>query len=284
MLDLDKVKEWKRVSMLKNEGNKLLKAVLCTPKFEYFHVSDNEAHNITQVADRKRAVQQHDKLKSTLTESGCEVIDIPELEGHPNSVFTRDTTLCTPKGYVKLRMGLPTRRGEENWMAQILNSLGKTQIGSIEKPGTVEGGDIILAGSVAFVGHSRRTNENGVKQISSLLNSMGYEVRTTIVPPPYLHIGGAMSVIGSERVLCCRGVFPDDFFNGFGKIEVSNSTFISGNVISLDDKEVIADAKNSEAINALITEGVTVHSIDLSEFVKGTGGPSCLIMPVEWSK
>ena len=254
---------------------------MCTPRVEYFHVSDNEAHNITQVADRKRAVQQHDKLKSTLTKSGCEVIDIPELEGHPNSVFTRDTALCTPKGYVKLRMGLSTRRGEGNWMAQVLDSLGETEIGNIEEPGTVEGGDIILAGSVAFVGHSRRTNENGVKQISSLLNFMGYEVRTTVVPPPYLHIGGAMSVIEPECVLCCHGVFPDGFFNGFSKIEVSNNTFISGNVMSLGDKEVIADAKNSETISALITEGFTVRRIDLSEFVKGTGGPSCLIMPVE---
>ncbi len=267
--------------MLKNEGDKLSRVVLCTPRFEYFRVKDNKAHNITRVADQTKAIQQHDKLKSVLAEFGCEVIDIPELKGHPNSVFTRDTALCTPKGYVKLRMGLPTRRGEESWMAQIMDSLGEPLVGSVEEPGTVEGGDVILAGSIAFVGHSQRTNESGIKQVSRLLNTMGYEVRTAIVPPPYLHIGGAMSIIGPKRVLYCHGVFPDDFFDGFDVVEVHNSTFISGNVICLSDNEVIADAANYETIGKLRKAGVIVHVIDLSEFVKGTGGPSCLIMPVE---
>jgi dimethylargininase len=166
-------------------------------------------------------------------------------------------------------------------MAKFLESLGKPNAGRIELPGTVEGGDVILAGSVAFVGQSGRTNKEGVKQISNLLNAMEYEVRSTIVPAPYLHIGGAMSIIGPKLVLSCRGVFPDDFFNGFDKIEVSNNTFVSGNVIYLGDNEIIADISNIETIKELRRAKFTVHIIDLSEFVKGTGGPSCLIMPVE---
>ncbi len=269
--------------MLENEGTRLVKVVVCTPHFEYFQVSadDKDAHNITKLVDRERAISQHDELKSVLRGFGCEVIDIPELKGHPNSVFTRDTAFCTPKGYVKVRMGLPSRRGEESWMSEVLSSIGEKQIGTIKAPATVEGGDVILAGNVAFVGRSRRTNAEGVKQISKLLSGMGYEVRTAVVPLPYLHIGGAMSLIGHDRVLCCRGIFDNDFFEGFDKVEVSNSTFISGNVICLGENEVIADAKNYEAIDKLDEAGVKVHVIDLSEFAKGTGGPSCLIMPVE---
>jgi dimethylargininase len=166
-------------------------------------------------------------------------------------------------------------------MAQVLESLGEPNVGSIEAPGTVEGGDVILAGSVAFVGHSQRTNEDGVEQISSLLDAMNYEVRTMTVPAPYLHMGGAMSIISPECVLCCCEVFPDDFFKGFNKVEVSCDTFVSGNVICLGDNEVIADIANVEAIKELRRAGIIVHAIDLSEFVKGTGGPSCLIMPVD---
>jgi N-dimethylarginine dimethylaminohydrolase len=44
------------------------------------------------------------------------VIDIPELANHPNSVFTRDTALRTPRGYVKLRLGLESRQNEEEWI------------------------------------------------------------------------------------------------------------------------------------------------------------------------
>ena len=267
--------------MLRSEGDRLTRVVVCTPSREYLRVDDPGAHNITRVANRERALEQHAALRSVLRDFGCEVIDVPELEGHPNSVFTRDTAVCTPRGYVKVRMGLETRRGEEEWMARILDGLGEPQAARISPPGTVEGGDVILAGHVAFVGRSTRTNEEGIRQLSGVLRAMGYELRVAQVPEPFLHIGGAMTVVGDGRVLCCRGVFPPGFFRGFETIEIPSGGFISGNVIHLGDGEVIAERSNREAIEALRSHGYRVHELDLSEFVKGTGGPSCLIMPLE---
>ncbi len=267
--------------MLRSEGDRLTRVVVCTPMREYFRVDDPGAHNIRTVASRERALEQHHALKSVLRDFGCEVIDVPELDGHPNSVFTKDTAVCTPRGYVKVRMGLETRRGEEEWMARVLDGLGEPRVGQISMPGTVEGGDVILAGDVAFVGRSTRTNEEGIQQLSGILRAMGYEVRVAHVPEPFLHIGGAMTVVGDRTVLCCRGVFPPGFFEGFETIEIPAGGFISGNVIHLGDGEVIAERSNWKAIDALKAHGYKVHELDLSEFVKGTGGPSCLIMPVE---
>lgn len=267
--------------MLRNEGDRLVRVVVSTPKVEYFRVSDPKSHNIQQVADWKKAVKQHDNLKRLLEKSGCEVIDVPELRNHPNSVFTRDTSLITPQGYIKLRMGLPTRRGEEGWMTKALDSLGEPCAGSIESAGTVEGGDVILAGEVAFVGRSLRTNQSGTRQLSRLLAAKGYEVRKIILPPAHLHLGGVMSMIGPKSVLCCRGVFADGFFDGLERIEVPVITSTSGNVICLGDREVIADNTNIEAIKELKRAGVKVHLVNLSEFIKGSGGPTCLILPIE---
>jgi dimethylargininase len=98
----------------------------------------------------------------------------------------------------------------------------------------------------------------------------------------YLHLGGAMSVIGSRRVLCCRGVFAVSFFEGFEIVEVPHKGPSTGNVICLGENEVIANiAENAEAIRELEKEGIVIHAIDLSEFRKGTGGPTCLILPIE---
>ncbi|MCK4528054.1 amidinotransferase [candidate division WOR-3 bacterium] len=270
--------------MLSSEGDRLLRVVVCSPETEYFQVGNLKEHNITQISNPEKAKRQHNSLKSRLRHSGARVINIPELPGHPNSVFTRDTAVCTSNGYIKLRMGLSARRGEEDWMSGLLDSLGELQAGNIKEPATVEGGDVILAGSVAFLGHSRRTNKEGIAQISLLLKEMDYEIRTIPVPPPYLHLGGAMSIIGPECVMCIQGFFPDDFFFGFDKIEISSRTFISGNVISLGNNEVIADVSNVDAIKELKKMRIKVHPIDLSEFIKGYGGPGCLIMPVERRK
>ncbi len=266
---------------VRNEGDRLSKVVVCTPGDEYAGVTDTEAHHIEAAADRVNAVRQHDALKTALQSFGCVVVDIPELTGHPNSVFTRDTALCAPSGFVQLRMGLPTRRGEEEWMAELLSSLGERCIGAIEEPGTVEGGDVILAGSVAFVGISDRTNQAGVDQINDILSGEGFEVRSAGVPEPFLHIGGAMSVVSPSLVLACRGVFPSGFFRGFDSLEIECKDFSGGNVICLGDGEVLADTANRRMVSLLRAHGLTVHRIDLGEFVKGIAGPTCLILPVE---
>ncbi len=167
------------------------------------------------------------------------MIDLAELAGHPNSVFARDAGLVTPVGYIKLRMGLRTRRGEDGWLAAAVASRGVPAAGAIEPPGTVEGGDVILAGQVAFVGRSARTNASGVRQLSRLLGEMDYEIRTIRLPASRLHIGGEMSLAGPETVLCYKGLFPRGFFEGFKTIEIPESGTASANIISLGGGGVI---------------------------------------------
>ncbi len=267
--------------MMRNEGETLRRVVVCPPGREYVTYDDPRAHNIAEPADLARAQAQHARLRETLALYGAQVITVPELAGHPNSVFTRDPIVVTPEGFVELHMGLPTRRGEETWLAEHLVSLGVPRAGRIEPPGTIEGGDVILAGRVAFVGRSSRTNASGFRQMADLLARMGFEVRSAPIPDRYLHIGGAMSMVAPDRVVACDGVFPADFFHGFEVILVPPDSFVSGNVICLRPNEVIAEAGQGVLIERLEDAGVRVHALDLSEFVKGSGGPSCLILPVE---
>jgi dimethylargininase len=114
------------------------------------------------------------------------------------------------------------------------------------------------------------------------LIKMGYEIRTVSLTERYLHLGGAMSAIGPEKILCCQDVFPADFFNGFDIVEVPHVGASTGNVICLTGDEIIANvAENLEAVEILERHDVKVHRIDLSEFRKGTGGPTCLVLPIE---
>lgn len=267
--------------MLRNEGERLTRVVISTPRKEYFRVSDTKAHNMNEVPDPEKTAAQYAELVAKLSSGGAEVIDAPELEGHPNSVFTRDVSLVTPQGYVKLRMGLSTRRGEEDWMSRILDTRGEPCAGEIERPGTVEGGDVILLGKIAFVGHSERTNSEGVRQIAELLQKMGYQVRIADVEG-YLHLGGAMSAIAPERVCACRGDYPPAFFKGVDVVWLEKRGPSTGNVICLAPNEVLAnEAENGETMEVLDARGVTVRGVDLSEFRKGGGGPTCLILPLE---
>lgn len=267
--------------MVRNEGDRLVKVAVCAPKKEYFCVAEPGLHNIEQVANRDQAIKQHQEFCRIIQQAGVDVIKIPELSDHPNSVFTRDTCVCTPCGFIELRMGLASRQGEEHWMARFLEGVGYKKCGMIHEPGILEGGDIILAGNVVFIGRSRRSNDAGIHQLKGLLEVMDFEVRIADVPSPRLHIGGMMSMVGSKRILCCEELFPKNFFDGFETISVPAENFISGNVIYLSENTVIAEEKNSSAISCFEQAGMFVHAVNLSEFVKGRGGPTCLIMPLE---
>jgi dimethylargininase len=254
--------------------------LVCAPQREYTTSGDLARHHLASRADPEKALRQHGRLRLVLEQQGCQVLQVPELRGHPNSVFIKDSALCTPAGYVQLRMGLSSRRGEERWMSSALARLGIPCLGKVDAPGTVEGGDVILTGRVALVGLSARTNQKGLDRLSKVLRSLGYTVRQARVPPPFLHLGGALTVLGPNLVLCCKHQFPAAFLAGFEQVAIAATTFASGNVIALGDARAIVDARNRAVSAALTSRGFKLWVLDLSEFVKGNGGPSCLVLPV----
>lgn len=266
--------------MLKNEGDKLTRVAVCAPRTEYFQVGDLPAHNIREAADPERARLQHGALTSLMGVLGVEVVDIGECPGHPNSVFTRDMAVGSPKGFIQAFMGLATRVGEERWMADSLGSLGEPSAGTIHPPGTLEGGDVVLAGRVAFVGQTRRTNLEGIRQLCAILNPLGVEVRVIALPDNYLHLDQVLGVLGPDTLVVCQDAFDVGILEGYRTISLPCRRF-NVNLICLGPGEIIVPAVNHPLIAAAQAVDVRVHAVDLSEFAKGTGGPNCLIMPIE---
>lgn len=267
-----------------NEGETLSRAVVCAPGPAWAGATDRAAHNLAGTPDAGRSASQHQALVHLMVRRGVEVGALPEPEGRPNATFTRDPALVTRGGCIRLRMGLPTRRGEPGWLGAALDSAGVPPAGTIEAPGTLEGGDVILAGDVAFTGRSRRSNDEGIRQLSALLRPMGYRIRVANVPDGHLHLGGLMSVVGPRRVVAVASAFDASFLAGFEVVGLpARAHGPSGaNVLCLGPDEVVANTGDgAEAIQALEAHGVRVHGLDLSEFRKGNGGPTCLVLPVE---
>ena len=267
--------------LVKNEGDPLKRVVVCTPKEEYARASNRKEHNIGDLGNPAVAIQQHDALKNTLKDFGAEVLDVPELAGHPNSVFTRDTAICTPQGYIKLLLGLPTRQSEGAWMAQVLDAQGTSCIGEIKPPGTLEGGDVVLAGEVAFIGRSVRTNAEGIRQFADIMIPMGFAIRVINLPETILHLDKVLMVLGGKQALYCKELISQEDIKGFDGLAISCSGNTTANIICLGNKRVIVNRSNNLVIALLKSKGYNVHDLDLSEFAKGMGGPNCLIMPVE---
>jgi len=266
--------------VLKSETDRLSKVIVCSPGREYLNVRDLAAHHIFEVADPEKASLQHDRLKSVIKTFGAEVIDVPEPENHPNAVFTRDTALCTPGGYIELLPGLSTREAEGRWMAAVLDQLGEPCAGKIKPPGTVDGGDVLLCDHVAFVGLSKRTNPEGCYQLSDYLKEMEYNVRVIPLPDSILHLDKVLMPVNPERLIVCTDIVPAAFLDGFEVIPIAFNDTTTANVICLGEGELIVGDTNRDVIRRLSDKKLKIHPLDISEFVKGAGGPNCLIMPV----
>jgi N-Dimethylarginine dimethylaminohydrolase len=76
------------------------------------------------------------------------------------------------------------RRPEVDGVAQTVRSLG-LRTARIEEPGTLDGGDVLQAGSTVYVGRGGRTNGEGIRQLRALLAPLG------------------RTVVGSRWETCC---------------------------------------------------------------------------------
>ncbi len=166
-------------------------------------------------------------------------------------------------------------------MAKALDEIGVTRVGEITAPGTVEGGDVVLAGEVAFVGRSIRTNAAGIQQLSAMLETMGYEIRVIDLPDTILHLDKALMALGPRQVLYCRDLVSEKDIDGFSGIGIPCGGDTTANIICLGDKELIVNRSNAHVIARLEAAGYRVQNLDLGEFAKGMGGPNCLVMPVK---
>lgn len=270
--------------MIRSEADTLGAVLVCPPGPAYSGVADLDAQNIAGAPDPDLAHAQHAELVARLLAFGARVVKVAEPPDQPNATFTRDPALITPEGFVVLRMGLEARRDEPRWMAGELDAEGLPCAGVIRPPGTVEGGDVYLAGDVALVTLSGRTNEEGVRQLSGLLDDVGYEVRVTGLPQPYLHLGSVLSIVAPGRVVALEGAFDREFLSGLEVIEIPRGPggATGANVLCLGPNEVLANEGDGQGpIEILEGSGVRVHRLDLTEFRKGNGGPTCLALPLE---
>jgi dimethylargininase len=225
------------------------------------------------IPDYDKAVLQHSKYIKALIECGLEVHVLEPEEKYPDAVFIEDVSLLTPECAIITRPGAPERRGETEIMYDVLKSY-YSNIEMIESPGTVEAGDILMAGSHYYIGLSERTNISGAEQIIAFLNKYGL-TGSTLEVGNTLHLKSNLAYIENNNMVISEAYANLPEFQKYNLIIVdkeeasaSNCVWINGNVLVREGYP-----KLSSLIEALSYKTI---KIDNSEFRKIDGGLSCL--------
>src|ERR1700676_5323700 len=128
----------------------------------------------------EKARAQHRAYQQLLEKLGARVISLPEEKDLPDSTFVEDPAIVLDEIAVIFPLGTESRRKEAPSIAVVLEKYRK--LAYVKLPGIVEGGDVLQIGKKVFVGITRRSNPEGIRQLAVILAAYGYEVTGTPVP------------------------------------------------------------------------------------------------------
>lgn len=248
--------------------------------------------------DLSKAIEEYTEFEKILRKSGASISYLP-LNPHVtmDSMYCRDASIATDFGMILCSMGKAQRKNEPAAEKLSFEQNKIKILGEIKSPGTLEGGDVAWIDlKTLAVGHTYRTNENGIIQLKNLVEPLGIEVLVASMPhykgpTDVFHLMSVLSPVDKDLAVVYSPLMPIAFRNtlldrGFSFVEVPDSEWDSMgcNVLAIAPREVVMVKGNPTTKQRLEQAGCTVWEYDGSEIsVKGGGGPTCLTRPIERS-
>jgi dimethylargininase len=230
--------------------------------------------------DLLTARRQHETYERTLRDVGCSVVRLAADDEIPDSVFIEDIAVVFPALAIITRPGAESRRRET---APVAEALARYRpLVYIEPPGTLDGGDVLVAGTRVFVGETPRTNAAAIAQMGRHLVPHGYTVHTVPVRG-CLHLKSAVTAVADDTLLINREWVAAERFRPLQLLDVDPSEPHGANAVRVDDALIYPTAFPRTRAR-LDARRLQVTGVDVSELAKAEGAVTCcsLIFDVNW--
>jgi len=224
----------------------------------------------------QKVLEQHLRYCDALRDCGLSLTFLDADLSHPDSTFVEDTAVLTEDMAVLTRPGANSREGEMEAIRETISNFFKN-VEQIEKPGTLDGGDICEAEKHFFLGVSHRTNEEGARQLAAYLAGEGYTSSVIDVREmnTILHLKSGISYIGDNTLVVMDEMADNHLFEGYQIMRVPEAESYAANCVRVNDRVLMAAGYPGLAAQ-LADRGFNPLPLDMSEFQKMDGGLSCL--------
>jgi dimethylargininase len=219
------------------------------------------------------ALEQHQAYVTALEQCGLRVKVLQAEEAYPDSVFIEDTALITTRCAIMTYPGADSRRGEATTVAAALLEYF-SGLQSIEAPGTLDAGDVMMVEDHYYVGLSSRTNHDGADQLIAMLNQHGLSGSKVHVADG-LHLKSSISYLEDNKVLITSDFMLESQFSSFQQIQVPEEEAYAANAVWVNGRVLVASGY-PHISDTIQQAGLNVIELDMSEFQKMDGGLSCL--------
>lgn len=254
-----------------------------------------ESLNYLSKPNFEKSQQEYEIFKSFFISKNIQTCFFPSNKNvHIDSIYCRDASIATDYGIIICHMGKKERINEPMSQLKVYQRNNINILGEIKSPGTLEGGDVAwLDKKTLAVGHTYRTNEEGIRQLKALLTPKGVDVLVVELPhykgkEDVFHLMSILSPVDKDLAVVYSPLMPIRFRNqlverGFQLIEVPEEEFNSMgcNVLAVAPRDCLMVKGNPKTQKLLEESGCRVVTYKGNEIsVKGGGGPTCLTRPM----
>ncbi len=221
--------------------------------------------------DVELAVRQWEAYVDVLRAEGWTVVEVDPADDCADAVFVEDALVVFDELAVVTRPGAASRRPETEGAGRAAAELG-LDIARIDEPATLDGGDVLKVGHVAYVGVGGRTNDAAVAQLDALLAPRGWIV-VAVPVTKVLHLKSAVTALPDGTVVGSPGHVDDS--SVFAKF-VAVPEPAGSHVVLLGGDRLLMAARAPRSAALFRSMGYEVTEVDISEFEKLEGCVTCL--------
>ena len=252
--------------------------LMCPPEHFAVTYAINPWMRPDQPTDAARAMRQWARLRQVYLELGHDVRTIAPAAGLPDMVFAANGATVVGGNVLGARFRYPQRAREADAYLDWFRGHGYPRVRAAEHVHEGEG-DILFAGGTLLAGYGFRTDQGVAAELAEEFGLPVVSLR--LVDPRFYHLDSALCVLDADTAMYYPAAFDDagraaiaERFTELIEAKDEDAEVLGLNAVS-DGRHVVLPVQAAGLAAQLRQHGFEPVGVDMSELLKGGGGPKC---------
>jgi N-dimethylarginine dimethylaminohydrolase len=251
---------------------------MCPPEHFAVTYAINPWMRPGEATDAATAMRQWARLRQTYLDLGHEVSTIEPRAGLPDMVFAANGATVVGGTVLGVRFRHPQRAAEAGAYLEWFRDHGYSRVRDPRHVNEGEG-DIAFTGRVLLAGHGFRSDQAAGDEVAEVFGLPVVSLR--LVDPRFYHLDTALCVLDPDTAMYYPAAFDDAgraaIAAQFGELieaKDEDAEVLGLNAVS-DGRHVVLPVQARSLAGQLRERGFEPIGVDMSEVLKGGGGPKC---------
>jgi N-dimethylarginine dimethylaminohydrolase len=251
---------------------------MCSPEHFAVTYAINPWMEPEKPTDAARAMRQWARLRQVYLDLGHDVRTIEPVAGLPDMVFAANGAIVIGGKVLGARFRYPQRAAEADAYMDWFRDSGYAEVRTPQHVNEGEG-DILFTGSALLAGYGFRSDQAAAGELTDAFGLPVVSIR--LVDPRFYHLDTALCVLDSGTAMYYPAAFDDagraaiaEQFTELIEAKDEDAEVLGLNAVS-DGLHVVLPVQARGLAAQLSEYGFEPVGVDMSEVLKGGGGPKC---------